>query len=66
MNQKITYEEALKEIERIVASVERGDLPINQLSANIKRAQQLLSSCKAQLLQVENEVNSLLNDHGQE
>lgn len=66
MNQEITYENALKEIEQIVALVERGELPINQLSANIKRAQQLLTTCKAQLIQVENEVNSLLNNHGQE
>lgn len=65
MKEELTYENALKEIEQIVLAVERGELPINQLSSQIKRAQQLLSTCKAQLIQVETEVNSLLNDHGQ-
>lgn len=66
MKEKITYEAALAEIEQIVASMERGDLPISQLTSNIKRAQQLLAFCKAQLIQVETDVNTLLNDHGQE
>lgn len=66
MNEELTYEHALQEVEQIVAAVERGDLPISQLSSSIKRAQQYLAFCKEQLTQVENEVNTLLNDHGQE
>lgn len=61
MESPITYESALAELEQIVSAVERGDLPINQLTSRIKRAQELLSLCKAQLTQVENDVNSLLN-----
>lgn len=66
MKEKLTYEAALAEIEQIVAAMERGDLPISQLTTNIKRAQELLAFCKAQLTQVETDVNTLLNDHGQE
>lgn len=65
MESPITYESALAELEQIVSAVERGDLPINQLTSRIKRAQELLSLCKAQLTQVENDVNSLLNDQEQ-
>lgn len=65
MESPITYESALAELEQIVSAVERGDLPINQLTSRIKRAQDLLSLCKAQLTQVENDVNSLLNDQEQ-
>lgn len=66
MKEKLTYEAALAEIEQIVTAMERGDLPISQLTTNIKRAQELLAFCKAQLIQVETDVNTLLNDHGQE
>lgn len=61
MPNTITYEAALAELEQIVSAVERGDLPIDQLTSKIKRAQELLAFCKTQLLQVETEVNSLLN-----
>lgn len=56
-----TYESALAELEQIVAAVERGEMPIDQLTSKIKRAQELLSLCKTQLTQVETDVNSLLN-----
>lgn len=61
MPQTITYESALAELEQIVAAVERGEMPIDQLTTKIKRAQELLALCKNQLAQVENDVNSLLN-----
>lgn len=61
MPQTITYESALAELEQIVAAVERGEMPIDQLTTNIKRAQELLALCKNQLTQVETDVNTLLN-----
>lgn len=62
MKQKLTYESALAELESIVSSVERGDLPIDQLTAHLKRAQELLAFCKAQLTQVETDVNALFTN----
>lgn len=61
MKENITYEAALAELERIVASVESGELPIDKLTAQLKRAQELLAFCKTQLTQVETDVNALLN-----
>lgn len=66
MQQSLTYESALAELERIVGSVERAELPIDQLTAQLKRAQELLAFCKRQLTQVENDVNSLLNNNEQQ
>lgn len=62
MTKEITYEAALSELENIVVSIERGDLPIDRLTAQLKRGQELLAFCKTQLMQVETEVNSLLNN----
>lgn len=61
MKENITYEAALAELERIVASVESGELPIDKLTVQLKRAQELLAFCKTQLTQVETDVNALLN-----
>lgn len=65
MKQKITYEAALTELEQIVTAVERGELPIDQLTQQLKRGQELLAFCKNQLTQVETDVNNILNN-GQE
>ena len=57
---ELTYESALAELEAIVEKIEKGSLEISQLSPMLRRAQELLKYCKAQLLQVEKDVNSIL------
>ena len=57
---ELTYESALAELETIVEKIEKGSLEISQLSPMLRRAQELLKYCKTQLLQVENDVNSIL------
>lgn len=61
MKDQLTYEAALAELETIVGKVERGELAIDQLTTQLKRAQELLAFCKTQLTQVETDVNTLLN-----
>lgn len=61
----IRYEDALRELDQIVTSVERGDLEIDQLTTQLKRAQTLLALCKTQLQQVKTDVQKIL-DHEQE
>lgn len=63
MKKELTYEAALAELEDIVGKVERGELAIDQLTSQLKRAQELLAFCKKQLTQVETDVNSLLNSN---
>lgn len=60
MNETLTYEAALAELEQTVAAVERGDLPIAQLTTRLKRAQELLAFCQTQLTQVETDIHTLL------
>lgn len=63
MKKELTYEAALAELEEIVGKIERGELAIDQLTTQLKRAQELLAFCKTQLTQVETDVNSLLNSN---
>lgn len=61
MQETLTYELALNELEQIVTAVERGELPISELTTRLKRAQELLAFCQGQLTQVETDINNLLN-----
>ena len=54
-----TYEIALQELEALVASLESGQLPLDQLLTGYQRGAQLLSFCKAKLEALETQVKVL-------
>lgn len=60
----LSYEAALAELGSIVNAVERGELEIDQLTTQLKRAQILLAQCKNQLQKVQTDVQKIL-DHEQ-
>lgn len=50
----------MTKLEQIVAQIERGELDIDQLSAKLKEAKELIAFCKKRLYQVDEEVKKLL------
>jgi len=54
-----TYEEALAELERLVAAMEGGELPLDRLLESYKRGAELLSFCRSRLDAVEEQVKVL-------
>jgi len=54
-----TYEEALGELERLVAAMEGGQMPLDHLLENYKRGADLLSFCRKRLEAVEEQVKVL-------
>ena len=56
--QKITYEEAMTEIEQILADLRSGECGVDRLSAEIKRATELIEQCKAKLYDVEKSLEA--------
>ena len=44
MKQKIKYETAVKQIEEIVAKLENGEMDIDEMSTQLKKAQELILS----------------------
>jgi exodeoxyribonuclease VII small subunit len=58
-----TYEEALAELERLVAAMEGGQMPLEGLLEGYKRGADLLSFCRSRLQAVESQVKLL--DDGQ-
>ena len=56
-----TYEDALAELERLVAAMEGGQLPLGQLLESYKRGAELLKFCRTRLEAVEQHVKVLEN-----
>lgn len=53
------YEDALSELERLVAAMEAGQLPLDELLGHYRRGAQLLDFCRARLQAVEQQVKVL-------
>ena len=54
-----TYELALAELDRLVAQMEGGQLPLDQLLDGYRRGAELLNYCRARLQVVEDQVKLL-------
>jgi exodeoxyribonuclease VII small subunit len=59
----IKYEEAIRELDNIVRRMESDELDIDQLSDQLKRAQELIKFCKAKLTKTEEEVEKILKEN---
>ena len=54
------YEEAIKNLESIVAMMESGKLDLDQLEEKLKEAQQLIKLCRDKLTKTDEEISKLL------
>jgi exodeoxyribonuclease VII small subunit len=59
---KISYKEALSEIESILEKLENEELDVDKLTDNIKRVSFLLKYCKEKLTTTEGEVQKLIDE----
>ena len=57
---KLTYKEAMAEMEEIVAKLEDNQLDVDELSAYVKRVSELIVFCKSKLHDTEEEVEKIL------
>lgn len=63
MNHQPKYEEAFAELQAIVQRMEANELDIDQLSAQLKRAQELIKLCKDKLTKTDEEIKHILADN---
>lgn len=59
--QELKYEDAVRQLETIVDKLESNELGIDQLSSELKKAQQLIRLCKEKLTKTDNEIKKLLD-----
>ena len=62
MDNNITYEKAMKEIEDIADKMERREYTIDELTEKLARAQQLIIFCREKFVKTDEEINKLLQN----
>ena len=56
----IKYEEAVRQLEKIVDKMESGELDIDTMAAQLKKAQELVKLCKDKLKRTDADIQKLL------
>ena len=54
------YEEAVRQLEKIVDKMESGELDIDSMAAQLKKAQELVKLCKDKLKRTDADIQKLL------
>ena len=61
MKEEMKYEEAMQRLETIVSQIENNELGIDELTAKLKEAKQMLKTCKDKLTKTDKEIRKLLD-----
>jgi len=59
---KVTYQDALNEVDEILGKIESNELDIDELAEKVKRVSFLLKFCKDKLQKTNEEVEKILNE----
>ena len=62
MDQKVKYEDAMRQLEEIVAKIENNELDIDQLTTQLKKAKELISFCKEKLVKTDEEIKQIIEE----
>ena len=60
MKKAPNYEEAVSQLEEIVQKMDSGELDIDMMSPELKKAQQLIKLCKDKLTKTDEEIKKIL------
>ena len=59
---EFSFTDAVGEIEKILQKIESGDLDVDKLAVEVKRASELIRQCQKKLHTTEEEINSIFRD----
>ncbi len=57
---EINYEEAVSQLEEIARKMENGEFEVDELVAQLKKAQQLIKLCNDKLRSTDDEIQKIL------
>ncbi len=57
---QIKYEEAIAQIDEILKKIRSDEISVDELSAEVKRATELITMCRERLHKAEAEVKSII------
>jgi exodeoxyribonuclease VII small subunit len=62
VKKEFSFSEAVIEIEEILKQIESGELDVDKLSVEVKRASELIRQCQKKLRTTEDEINSIFKE----
>jgi exodeoxyribonuclease VII small subunit len=62
VKKEFSFNDAVKEIEIILHNIEKGNLDVDKLSDEVKKASELIKQCQKKLRSTEDEINSIFKD----
>ena len=62
MPKEMKYEEAVRQLEDIVAKMESNELDVDSLSQQLKTAQKLIKLCKDKLSRADRDIKKILQN----
>ncbi|MCR4592739.1 MAG: exodeoxyribonuclease VII small subunit [Bacteroidaceae bacterium] len=60
MQEELTYEQAMDQLEALASKMERNEIGIDEMAKELQKAQTLMKFCKERLYESEKNCNSLL------
>ncbi|CAM3957061.1 exodeoxyribonuclease VII small subunit [Lederbergia lenta] len=66
MNDKLTFEEAMEQLDIIVQKLEEGDIPLEEALTNYQKGMELSKLCHDKLKHAEEQLTTVLTDNGEE
>jgi len=63
MNDKLTYKQALEQLQKLVESIEDPKRDLTTLTEDVKKASDLAKYCKDCLKKSEDEINKIISGH---
>ncbi len=62
-SKKLTYNQALEEINQIISEIENGNIDIDNISEKLTKAKTLFEFCQSKLKETQSKVENLLDDN---
>ena len=59
---ELSFNEIMTEIEDILSKIESGDLDVDKLAIEVKRASELIKQCQKKLRATEEEIESIFKE----
>ena len=59
---EFSFNEAVEATEEILKKIESGELDVDKLSAEVKKASELIRQCQKKLRTTEDEINSIFKE----
>lgn len=61
-NKEKKYEECIRQLEDIVSRLENDEMGIDELTTELKKAQQLIKLCRDKLTKTDEEIKKILDN----